>query len=147
MSSSQFEPLRDFLTLRQAMDQLFEQSVVAPQTTRNGHSASRVIPLDLYQTKDAYILQANIPGVNPNEVEITLDGDTLTIRGETKPPAQAEGYLIQERRFGPFERTLRLDLPIQSDKIDAMFSNGVLTLTLTKAESVKPKMIKVNTTY
>ncbi len=145
MSSPLFEPLSDLMTLRQAMDQLFEQSVVAPHGSRDNRGGVRAIPLDLYQTKEAYILQANIPGVNPNEVEITLDGDTLTIHGETKPPAQAEGYLIQERRFGPFERVVRLDLPIQSDKIDAAFDNGVLTLTLPKAESVKPKKIKVKT--
>jgi HSP20 family protein len=143
MSSSPFESLRDLMTLREAMDHLFEQSVVAPRTLANGRRSARAVPIDLYPTQDAYILQANVPGASPNEVEITLDGNTLTIRGETKPPAGAQGYLVQERRFGPFERTLQFDLPIQSDKVEASFNNGVLTLTLPKAESAKPKKIQV----
>ncbi len=141
--STNYDPLRDLMSLREAMDQLFQQSVVAPHSMGDGRRTPRAVPIDLYQTKDAYILQASIPGINPADVEITLDGNTLTIRGETKPTAGVEGYMIQERRFGPFERTLQLDLPIQGDKVDASFNNGVLTLTIPKAESVKPKKIQV----
>lgn len=145
MSMSPFEPLRDLMSLREAMDRLFEQSVVSPRAYGNGQRPGRTLSLDLYQTKDEYIIQANVPGVDPKDVDITLESSTLTIRGEVMPPENTEGYLIQERRFGPFERTLQLDLPIQSDKVEASFHNGVLTLTLPKAEQVKPKIIKIKT--
>jgi HSP20 family protein len=145
MSISPFEPLRDLMSLREAMDRLFEQSVVSPRVYGDGQRAGRTLPLDLYQTNDAYILQANVPGVDPKDVDITLESNTLTIRGQAKPPEKGEGYLLQERRFGPFERTLQLELPIQSDKVEASFHNGILTLNLPKAEQAKPKIIKIKT--
>ena len=144
--SSQWEPLRDLMSLREAMNQLFEQSVVTPHSWGNGHRAAvRTLPIDLYATKDAYVLQANVPGIEPSSVNITIEGNTLSIRGEIKAPTQVDNYLLQERRFGAFERILNLDLPIQSDKVEATFQNGVLTLTLPKAEQAKPKIIKVKT--
>jgi HSP20 family protein len=145
MSMSRFESFRDLMSLREAMDRLFEQSVVAPGAYGDGQRSGRTLPLDLYQTKDAYILQANVPGVDPKDVDITLEANTLTIRGDVKPPEKTEGYLLQERRFGPFERTLQLDLPIQAEKVEASFRNGVLTLSLPKAEQAKPKVIKIRT--
>lgn len=142
---SPFESLRDLMSLREAVDRLFEQSVVAPRAFGDSQRAGRTLSLDLYQNKEAYILQANMPGVDPKDVDITIEANTLTIRGEVKPPEKTEGYLMQERRFGPFERTLQLDLPIQPDKVEAAFRNGVLTLTLPKAEQAKPKIIKIKT--
>ncbi len=143
--SSREQTRRNSMSLRDAMNQLFEESFVSPRLWGDTQTVGRALPVDLYTTQDAYILQANVPGVDPNQVDITIEGGTLSIRGETRPPAEAGNYLLQERRFGPFARTLQLDLPIQPDKVEATFQNGVLTLTLPKAEQAKPKVIKVKT--
>lgn len=146
MSVTRWEPFRDFVTLRQAMDHLFEDAMVSPGRTwdpasqRGGH-----LPLDIYTTQDAIVVRAAIPGVNPDDVEITIEGSAVTIRGEAKPEQVADGatWLVQEQRFGSFARTVDLGLSVQADKADAKFENGVLTLTVPKAEEIKPKIIKV----
>ena len=146
MSVTRWEPFRDFVTLRQAMDRLFEDAMVNPSHTwdpsgqRGGH-----LPLDIYTTKDAIVIRASVPGVDPDDVEITVEGSTVMIRGETKPEKAEEGatWLVQEHRFGAFARTIDLAMPVQADKADAKFENGVLTLTIPKAEEIKPKIIKV----
>jgi len=141
MSSSRWEPFKEMMTLRQAMDRLFEDSFVRP--TRGFEGAGAYLPLDIYTTKDAVVIRASVPGVKPDEVEITVEGSTVMIRGETKP-AQEEGtFLLQERRYGPFVRSIELGLPVQPDKAEAKFENGVLTLNIPKAEEIKPKIIKV----
>ena len=146
MSVTRWEPFRDFVTLRQAMDHLFEDAMVNtsrtwdPSGQRGGH-----LPLDIYTTQDAIVIRAAVPCVNPDDVEITIEGSAVTIRGETKPDQVADGatWLVQEQRFGSFARTIDLGLPVQADKADAKFENGVLTLTIPKAEEIKPKIIKV----
>jgi HSP20 family protein len=129
------------MTLRQAMDRLFEDSFVRPGRMYDGNSAT--LPLDIYTTKDAIVIRAAVPGVTPDEVEITVEGSTVTIRGETKPTTGDMNYLLQEQRYGPFARSIDLAIPVQADKAEASFKNGVLTLTVPKAEEIKPKVIKV----
>lgn len=141
MSVSRWEPIKEMMTLRQAMDRLFEDSFVRPG--RGWSEAGAYLPLDVYTTKDAIVVRALVPGVKPADVEITIEGSTVTLRGEIKP-AQEEGtYLLQEQRYGPFARSIELALPIQADKAEAAFEHGVLTLTIPKAEEIKPKVIKV----
>jgi HSP20 family protein len=144
MSVSRWEPMSDFMTLRQAMDRLFEDSFVRAGRTVEGGAAA-YLPVDVYTTKDAVVIRASVPGVNPDDVEITVEGDTVTIRGEIKPAPEEGNYLLQERRYGPFARALELAIPVQADKADAVFKNGLLTLTIPKAEEIKPKVIKIKT--
>lgn len=144
MSLDRWEPFREFMTLREAMDRLFEESLV--NWRRLGVGAGERItrlPIDAYATDNEIVIIAPVPGVNPEEVEITLEGDTLTIKGEIKPPLENVGYIFQERTYGPFSRTLTLNVPVDAEKAEATFENGLLTLTIPKAESVKPKAIKV----
>ncbi len=141
MSISRWEPFKEMMTLRQAMDRLFEDSVVRP--ARYWNEAGAYLPLDVYTTKDAIVVRALVPGVKPEDVEITIEGSTVTLRGEYKPPQEEGTYLLQEQRYGPFARSIELALPIQADKAEAAFENGVLTLTIPKAEEIKPKVIKV----
>ncbi len=146
MSVSRWEPFKEFMTLRQAMDRLFEDSVVRPGRMWGEQSGRRYFPLDVYETQDAVILRAALPGVQPNEVEISVEGNTVAIRGETKAPAEEGTYLLQEQRYGPFQRSVELDVPIQPDKAEASFKDGILTLSIPKAEEAKPRVIKVKTT-
>ncbi len=144
MSITRWEPLRDFVTLRQAMDRLFEDAMVNTSRTWDGRRGG-YLPLDIYTTKDAIVIRASVPGVNPDDVEITVEGSTVMIRGETKPAKVEDGatWLVQEHRHGSFARTIDLAMPVQADKADAKFEDGILTLTMPKAEEIKPKIIKV----
>ena len=141
-----WEPFRDLISLREAMDQLFEESMVRPRT-RGWVAGTRDeqlgLPLDVYTTSEEIVITASLPGLTPDEVDIALEGDTLTIRGELRPPLENVDYLFQERAYGSFSRTLTLNVPVQAESAEAVFENGVLTLTLPKAEETKPKIIKV----
>jgi HSP20 family protein len=133
------------VTLRQAMDRLFEESLVRPEWSGRESEASARLPLDSYSTADEIVLLASLPGVKPEDVEITIEGDTLTIKGELPEPPENVDYILRERRFGPFSRTLTFNIPVEADKAEAGFRDGLLTLTIPKAEETKPRTIKVKT--
>ncbi len=147
MSITRFQPMRDLVSLRDAMDRLFEDSFVRPGPwALNG--ATVAVPVDLWETGDAYHLRADVPGIKPDDLEINVTNDTVTISGEVKGSTDVtdEGWLRQERRSGKFARSFTLPVQIESSKVDATFENGVLHLALPKAESVRPKTIKVRAT-
>jgi HSP20 family protein len=131
------------MSLRDAMDRLFEDSFVRPWSIRSDGVVG--LPLDMYQTADDVVVKATLPGVKPEEVDISISGDTLTIKGEHKEEQEVkeQDYFHKERRYGAFSRSVALPVQVKSDKAEAIFENGILTLTLPKAEEVKPKQIKV----
>jgi HSP20 family protein len=134
----------DLLSLRQAMDRLFEESFVNPQTWHSGEG--QVVPMDVYTTNDEIVVEAILPGVKPEEVEITMEGNTLTIAGDTSAATpEREGLLLQEIRRGRFARTLAMPAGLEPDKATATFEDGVLTLRIPKAEQVKPRQIRIST--
>ncbi len=145
MTVIRFSPFRDMISLRQAMDRLFEDSFVRTPADWFAAQSDRryALPLDVYATDNEIVVQASLPGLAPDEVAINLEGDTLTIRGELKRPLENVNYVMQERPYGVFSRTLTLNVPVDANKAEATFENGVLTLTLPKAEEVKPKTIAV----
>ena len=145
MTMIRWQPWREMTTLRDAMDQLLEEHYVRPVRRREAGTIERPfrLPLDVYTTPEEIVINASLPGLTPDEVDIALEGDTLTIRGASRPPLENVDYLFQERGFGSFSRTLTLNVPVEADKAEAIFENGVLTLTLPKAEETKPKVIKV----
>ena len=108
-------------------------------------NGAALLPLDIAETEDEFIVKASLPGVRPEDVHITAHGDTLTIRGEMKAEEEKKGehYHLRELRQGHFQRTVTLSTPISADKAQAQFENGVLTLKLPKAEESKPKEIKI----
>jgi HSP20 family protein len=134
------------MSLREAMDRLFQESVVRPGSRILAPYGGE-LALDMYETDNEVVVTAALPGVKPEEVEITITGDTLTIKGETTSGTTVEkvNYLRQERRYGAFTRTIALPTPIQADKAEAKFKDGVLTLSIPKADEAKPKTIKVKT--
>lgn len=146
MSMIRWDPFREMMSLRQAMDRLFEDSFVRP--TRFWPELGRgelPLDLDMYQTANDVVVKAAIPGVRPEEVDISLTGDTLTIKGERREEQEVkeEDYFHKERRYGSFSRSVQIPVSVKSDKAEAVFENGILTLSLPKAEEVKPKQIKV----
>jgi HSP20 family protein len=145
MTMTNLNPWRDMRTLREAMDELMEESFVRPGRRQLGQRQERRfrLPLDVYATPEEIVIVLSLPGLTPDEVDITIDGDRLTIRGELRPPLENVDYLFQERAYGPFTRSLTLNVPVNTDQAEAVFENGVLTLTLPKAEESKPKTIEV----
>ena len=139
-----WDPIREMVSLRDAMNRLFEDSFVRPATWLAPFEGGQ-LALDVVDTKEDVVVKASVPGIKPEDIDITITGDVLTIKGETKAEQKTEdaNYIRQERRYGAFERTLSLPTTVVSDKAKAEFENGVLTLTLPKAEEVKPKTIKI----
>jgi HSP20 family protein len=132
------------------MDRLFEESFVRPGSTRwarraEGREGPYQLPLDAYVTANELVIVASVPGLSPDEVEITIEGDTLSIQGEIAGPIENVEYIVQQRPYGKFSRTLRLNIPVDADAAEALFEHGVLTLTIPKAEEAKPRTIKVKT--
>jgi HSP20 family protein len=130
MTIARFTPMTDILLLRDAMDRL----------------GPLAVPVDLWETKDAYHLRADLPGVKPEELEINATSDSISIAGEVKGATDMsdETWLRQERRVGKFERSFTLPVAMDPTKVEATFENGVLRLVLPKAENTKPRTIKVN---
>jgi len=141
---ARWDPLKEMVTLREAMDRLFAESFVRPGSAFPimGMEGPAV---DMYQTKDDIIVKAALPGVKPDEIEISVTGDILTLKGELKDEEKIEegSYLRKERHFGQFVRELSLPTLVNSDKAKAEFEHGILTLRLPKAEAVKPKSITI----
>ncbi len=144
MSITRWEPFSDLMTLRDAMDRLFEESFVRPGRLLAG-PAGATMPVDIYQEDGNVVVKAQVPGVKPEDIDISIVGDTLTIKGETKQEKEVkeENVIRRERRFGAFSRTLPLPTPVDSSKADARYENGILTLTLPVAEAARPKRIEV----
>ncbi|MBN1815181.1 MAG: Hsp20/alpha crystallin family protein [Anaerolineae bacterium] len=140
-----WEPFRDLVSLREAMDRLFEESFVRPRTDWLAPTEAGALAVDVYETEDAVVVKSAIPGIKPEDIDITVTGDTLTIKGETKfeEEVKEETYVRREMRYGSFARTLAVPTSVVADKAEADFENGVLTLTLPKAEEVKPKAIQI----
>lgn len=140
-----WEPFRDLVSLREAMDRLFEESFVRPRAGWLAPTGAEALAIDMYETDDAIVVKSAIPGIKPEELDITITGDTLTIKGEIRAEEEIkeENFIRRERRYGSFSRSLAIPMPIVSDKAEAEFGHGILTLTLPKAEEVKPKAIEV----
>jgi len=139
-----WEPARDFMTLREAMDHLFNDAFTRPLSLRDGWS---VPAIDMYQTDDEIVVKASIPGFTADDVQISITGEILTLRGEMKQEDEKKekAWHIREQRWGTFERTVALPTLVVADKAKAEFENGILIVTLPKAEEVKPKTITVKT--
>jgi HSP20 family protein len=137
-----WEPAREMMTLREAMDHLFDDAFTRPLTLRDGWSAPAI---DMYQTDDEIVVKASLPGVKADEVQINITGEVLTLKGETKQVEEKKekAWHMREQRWGTFERAIALPTEVVADKAKAEFENGILTITLPKAEEVKPKIINI----
>jgi HSP20 family protein len=103
-----------------------------------------MLPLDVIETEDEFIVKASLPGIDPDELDISLTDNVLTIKGEIKvEEAEDVRYHLRERRFGMFQRSISLPVPVNADKVEAVYEHGVLTLHIPKAEEVKPKHISI----
>lgn len=138
-----WDPFNGVVPLRRAMDRMAEQGLRPPVPF--GLWAEGVMAVDVYETEASVVVKTPIPGVKPEEIEVSIVGDTLTIRAEIKEDEEIkrENYLRRERRYGACCRSVTLPDGLQTDKAEADYANGVLTLTFPKAEEVRPKTIRV----
>jgi HSP20 family protein len=99
----------------------------------------------MYATPDSVVIKAALPGIRPEDVDITITGNSVTIKGEVKAEEEVKerDYILREHRFGSFSRTVTLPEGVDTDKAEASYENGILTITLPKREEVKPKSLKV----
>jgi HSP20 family protein len=146
MTIDRWEPVREMVSLRDAVNSLFQDSLVPPNRARSESGAAFTLPLDITEAENDFVVTASLPGIKPEDVLTTILGDTLTIRGESEADGEQKGqtWLARERRFGSFQRSVSLGTPINADKATALFKHGVLTLTLPKSEQARPKQIKLN---
>ena len=145
---TRWEPVREMMTLREAMDRLFDDAFTRPLSVRENWSAPAI---DMYQTEDEIVVKATLPGIKPEEVQINITGEVLHIKGETRsdeeknsePQGKEKAWHIREQRWGSFERSVVLPTDVVADKAKAEFEHGILIITLPKAEEVKPKVINI----
>ena len=144
---TRWEPGREMMTLREAMDHLFNDAFTRPFSTARDGGANWSSPaIDMYQTDNEVVVKAAVPGFKADEVQINVTGDVLTIKGELKQEEEKKekSWQIREHRWGAFERSITLPTGVMSDKARADFENGILTITRPKSEKVKPRTITVN---
>ena len=142
-----WQPMRDAVTLRDAMDRLFDEAFTRPWGLTDGGRLGLAPSVDMFETENDVVVRASLPGMKADNVEINVTGEMLTIKGETqeKSDVKEKAYHIREQRWGSFERSVALPTTVLSDKAKAEFEDGILTITLPKAEEVKPKTITVKT--
>lgn len=145
MTIERWDPFREAISLRDAMNSLLQESFVRPGGVP-AQTGSLTLPLDIGETANEFLVKATLPGIKPDDVQITVQGDTLTIRGECQAEEEKKGeqWHLRERRSGSFLRSVALPAPVNPDEAQAHFEHGVLTLTLPKSEAAKPRQIKVN---
>lgn len=146
MSLLRWDPRDELATMRDEMLRFMEENMTPRRVMQRFHPEGVTfrLPLDAYVTDNEVIIMAAIPGVKPEDVEITFEDDTLTIKGEICGPLENVEYVFQERPCGKFSRSIIVNIPVKTEEAEAKFENGLLTLTLPKAEEAKPKVIKIN---
>ena len=137
-------PFGELMTLRQAMDRLFDDDY-RPFRWLSGGVDGPGLPLDVSSTDDALTIEAALPGIKPEDVDITVENGTVRISGKTADERTAEegSYVLQEIRRGSFSRSVTLPTGLEPDKAKATFEHGILRLEIPKAEQVKPRQIRI----
>jgi HSP20 family protein len=135
-------PIREMATMQNVMDRFFED------TWRNFDGATdNILALDVHETDNAYLLMGNLPGVNVDDIDITLHDGNLTITADLPKPETKDGVRVrlQERPYGTYSRSIRLPKAVDNNEVEAAYENGVLMLTLPKSEEAQPRQIPIKT--
>jgi HSP20 family protein len=141
---TRWDPFGEMLTLREAINGLFEDSVVQPAAGRGQNVA---MPLDVAETPHAFIVEAVVPGIKEEDLDITLQNNVLTISGEVRQEQQSgekPHFHRVERRYGRFSRTIGFPMAVQTEGVQASLANGILRLEVPKSEALKPRKITLN---
>ncbi len=144
MNLIRWDPFDDLASLRESMDKLFEEF-----TTRRPRSAAPVVwppAVEVYETDADIVVKAELPGIDPKNVDIQVADDTLTIKAEAKVEQESKNrnYYVRELRYGSFVRALTLPSSPQGDMAKASYKNGILEIRVPKSERAKPKSVKID---
>jgi len=146
LPTGEIAPVRNWgpLGILDEFNRLFEGAL--GDFGRPGVPAAQIAPVDLYETDEALVLEMAVPGLSADDIDISLEGNKLTIRGEHKPVEDqgARRYFLQEVPHGSFVRSFTLPVEINADEVKAEFKNGVLRLTMPKAETARAKRIPIS---
>jgi len=139
-----FDPFAEFRSLRRSLDRGFYD--FGPTIWRNPDTVL-TFPVDVSETEEQVVVKAALPGIDPEQVEISVNDGVLTIKGETQSDETKEGenYHRREIRYGAFHRAMPLPAEVDGDRAEATFKDGFVTVTLPKAEQARPKQIKIKT--
>ncbi len=145
MAIIRWDPFKDMMTLRDKMNRLFEEAVTHKGEEKDLISSSWAPAVDIYEKDNELILTAEVPGINEKDIEISLEDNTLSIKGERKfeKETKEENFHRIERSYGSFFRSFSLPANIDQEKIQAEHENGILRITMPKKAELKPKLIKV----
>ncbi len=140
-----WNPRNEMMSLRNEINRLFSQAFEEGPLTEWQPSTNWGLALDVAENDDAFVVTASVPGMKPDDLDITISDNVLTIKGEYKvdETIEEEKYHIRERRHGSFGRSISLPVSVNADGVEANYENGVLTLSVPKAEEVKPRRIAV----
>jgi len=144
---TRWEPFREARRVHDMLDRAFEEGLLG--SVSDGLTLYEgLAPVDVYQTDDAIVVEAALPGVKPENIDISVTGDTLTIRGEVREQKTAGNgderqYHVRERRYSRFARSITLPSMVDASKAEAEIEDGIVTLTIPKAEEAKPRQITV----
>jgi HSP20 family protein len=143
--SSGVDPFRDLSDTQSELNRLFDGFFGRPSAAP-GVERAWAPAVDMYETKDELVLSAELPGLSEKDIHLSITGDMLTLKGKRQWSREIDENSVYcgERWFGKFERTLSLPIPVQADKVKAKYRDGVLTVSLPKAEEIKPKEIKID---
>ena len=139
------DPMREPVSFRDAVDRIVRHNIVGPAADLVTQMV-RSLPLDVSETDQAFVVEGSLPGFTPNDVDITLLGDTLRIHAArtSSESSTDRHWLLRERRAAAMERTIELPARVNADQAEARFENGVLILTLPKTDPVAPRRITVS---
>ncbi|MFZ5449612.1 MAG: Hsp20/alpha crystallin family protein [Thermodesulfobacteriota bacterium] len=143
----EWRPFREISRLRSEMDRLWDDYFGSGRRGLRPLRAEFAPAVDIKETDTEIVVKAEVPGMDPNDINISVTGDVLTIKGEKKSEREEkeESYHLVERSYGSFSRSLSLPAAVDLDKIEAKYDKGVLTVTCPKKEEVKPKAIEIKT--
>ena len=146
MAIVRWEPYRDLMAAQRDFDRLFREAFSPAMGEGEVSTRTWAPPVDIYENGDNLVLKAELPGINPDDVEVRVEDNILYMKGERKfeKEVKEENYHRVERAYGTFARTFSLPNSIDADKVAASYKDGILTLTLPKKEEAKPKKIKIS---
>jgi len=145
MAIIRWDPFRDLITLREKMNRLFEDAFTSRTEEKDLISRSWSPAVDIFETENELVLTAEVPGIEDKDIEIKIEDNTLSLKGERKfeKETKEENYHRIERAYGSFYRSFTLPTYIDQDKVRAEHQNGVLKITMPKKAELKPRKVKV----
>jgi len=145
MALIRLDPFKDLITMREIMNSLFEEAFTSRGEEKDLNAGTWTPSVDIYETENDIVLTSEVPGIDEKDIEIKIENNTLTLKGERKfeKEAKEENYHRIERSYGSFYRSFTLPNYINQDKINAEYENGALKITMPKKTELKPKKVKI----